>query len=159
MPVSGRSAEPWGLSDGGTVNIVLNRHPTGLTCTIGDLLLDGQIFCSTLEDPIREVPNQPVSAWKVAGDTAIPAGTYRVAVTYSPKFERDLPLLLSVPGFEGIRIHGGNTSHDTEGCILVGQWNGGEFVSNSQKTLQSLMDMIEVSLIGKQPITIEVNNP
>ena len=141
------------------MKLQLNRHPTGLTCTIGELLVDGDPFCYTLEDPIREIPGKPVSAWKVAGDTAIPSGTYSVEITYSPHFDRDLPILLDVPGFDGIRIHGGNTDVDTEGCILVGQWSGGEFIRNSQATLQSLMDMLEVAVIGKQPISIEVCNP
>lgn len=141
------------------MKLQLNRHPTGLTCTIGELLVDGSPFCYTLEDPIREVDGQPVSAWKVAGDTAIPSGLYQVEITYSPHFERDLPILLDVPGFDGIRIHGGNTDRDTEGCILVGQWSGGEFIRNSQMTLQSLMDMLEVAVIGRQPISIEVCNP
>jgi len=141
------------------MKLTLNRNPTGITCTIGDLLVDGEVFCSTLEDPIREVPGKPVSQWKVAGDTAIPTGTYEIEITYSPHFQRDLPLLVNVPGFEGIRIHGGNTDKDTEGCILVGHWTGGEFIANSQKTLRSLMDILEVANIGKQDISIEVCNP
>jgi hypothetical protein len=123
------------------------------------LSVDGESFCATLEDPIREIPGLPVSKWKVAGDTAIPAGTYHVDVTYSPRFKCDLPLLLSVPGFEGVRIHAGNTNADTEGCILVGSWNGGEFIRNSRIALASLMDLLEIAEISKREVTIEIRNP
>lgn len=137
----------------------LERDPTGLTCTIGRLSIDGVEFAHTLEDPIREKPGVPVGQWKVAGDTAIPAGVYPVQITYSPRFNEDLPLVMRVPGFEGIRIHAGNTSEDTEGCILVGTWRGGEFIYDSRKTLNALLDILEVAVATDRPITLEVVNP
>lgn len=140
------------------VRLVLERHPPGLTCTIGELSIDGEPFTNTLEDPVREKPGEPVSKWKVKGDTAIPVGTYPVEITYSPRFQMDLPLVLGVPGFEGIRIHAGNSSEDTEGCILVGSWTGGEFIKNSRQALNALMDMLEIAAISKKPITLEVRN-
>lgn len=76
-------------------------------------------LCWTLEDAVREVPGQPVAAWKVRGRTAISCGSYGVVVTMSKRFGKLLPLLVDVPGFAGVRIHGGNTAADTEGCILV----------------------------------------
>ncbi len=81
--------------------------------TLGKLLIDGKIFCDTLEPPV--VPN----AQHPKG--AIPEGWYKVQVTRSPKFGRLLPLLYYVPCFEGIRIHAGNNRDHTSGCILVGE--------------------------------------
>lgn len=78
-----------------------------------------------MEDTVREK--------KIAGKTAIPEGTYQVIVNRSPKFKRDLPLLLDVPNFEGIRIHRGNTVKDTSGCILVGENKVKGKVINSTK--------------------------
>jgi hypothetical protein len=141
------------------MKLLLERHPTGLTCTIGHLSIDGEPFCDTLEDPIREKQGKPVNTWKVKGDTAIPQGTYTVEISWSGRFKCDLPILLNVPGFSGIRIHAGNTNKDTEGCILVGTWNGGEFIHNSRQALNGLMDMLEIANIAKRPITIEVRNP
>src|SRR3990167_2920504 len=91
----------------------LMREPSREGATHGSLYVDGQWLCWTLEDEIRDV--------KVAGQTAIPAGTYPVRVTTSQRFQRRTPELLEVPGFSAIRIHGGNTVADTEGCVLVGK--------------------------------------
>lgn len=141
------------------MKLTLNRNPSGASCTIGDLLVDGEFFCHTLEDVIREVPGQPVAAWKVPGSTAIPAGTYAFEIVHSPRFNRDVPRLIGVPGFEFIEIHPGNTDADTAGCILVGQWTGGASISNSRKAFEALFDLIEISNIAKQSLTIEVCNP
>ena len=75
-------------------------------------------FCDTLEPTWRDYKN---GAYKVKGRSAIPEGRYAVVISWSPKFEAWLPILLGVPKFEGIRIHAGNTSEDAEGCILVGK--------------------------------------
>lgn len=91
-------------------------------------------LCWTLEDVVREIPGQPVTAWKIKRETAIPRGTYTMCVTRSNRFGVDLPLLLDVPGFEGIRIHGGNTAADTEGCILVAHHHPREDVIQGKAT-------------------------
>jgi hypothetical protein len=141
------------------VKLTLNRNPSGVSCTIGDLLVDGEFLCHTLEDVIREVEGQPVEAWKVPGRTAIPAGDYAFEITYSKRFQRDVPRLIDVPGFTYIEIHPGNTDADTAGCILVGQWLGGEQIANSRKAFEALMDVLEIANIAKQTLSIEVCNP
>ncbi len=101
--------------------------------TIGTLYVDGVFECWTLEDRAREGP-------KVYGKTAIPEGTYKVIITPSARFKRDLPLLMDVPGFTGVRIHPGNTAADTEGCILVGQEYkiGSDFIGKSRIAFDAL---------------------
>lgn len=96
--------------------------------TIGHLIIDGVKFCDTLEDKVRDLIDKNSDGdfddqgeGKVYGETAIPAGTYNVVVTKSAAFKRELPLLLNVPGFSGIRIHSGNTAEHSKGCILVGK--------------------------------------
>lgn len=100
--------------------------------TIGKLYIDGQYFCDTLEDTIRKE--------KIAGKTAIPAGKYKVKKTYSPRFKKQLPEILNVPNFFGVRIHAGNTAKDTEGCILLGLNKTKGAVINSQNAVAFFMD-------------------
>lgn len=94
------------------MEIEVVRTTFGAKCTLGKMYFDGVDVCYTLEDVVREE--------KVYGETAIPCGRYRVVVTYSNRFQCDMPLLVDVPNFTGIRIHPGNTDKDTHGCILVG---------------------------------------
>lgn len=117
--------------------------------TPGRLYIDGILECSTLEDQVREIEGQPVGLWKIHGETAIPRGTYQVVVTYSNRFKRQLPLLLNVPGFEGVRIHPGNTAADTEGCILVGADDGNwqdAWLGSSKIAFNKLFPKIQIAL-------------
>ena len=85
----------------------------------GEALGEATLYlCDTLEPTWRDYNN---GAYKIKGRSAIPEGRYAVVITYSPKMKQWLPLLLNVPKFSGIRIHAGNTTKDTEGCILVGK--------------------------------------
>jgi hypothetical protein len=142
------------------MNLLLERTPSGATCTIGDLYIDGDWFCFILEDVVREVEGQPVESWKVKGATAIPAGTYRVQITYSNRFKRDLPLLVGVPGFEGIRIHPGNTDADTEGCLLPGLalGLGGESISRSREAFDALFTKLDEAESASEEIKITITN-
>lgn len=94
------------------------------TYTIGKLYIDGVYECDTLEDKDRGLTKSmkldEIKAKKIYGKTAIPTGTYQVVWSYSAKFKKPLPLLLNVPGYEGIRIHSGNTDADTYGCLILG---------------------------------------
>ena len=104
------------------MEMTLTRTAKRKNYTIGALNIDDEYFCDTLEPTWRDLgPSCP--GHKIAGRTAIPEGRYPVVITWSPKFGQWLPLLLHVPLFEGIRIHAGNLPTDTEGCILVGEYN------------------------------------
>ena len=128
----------------------LIRDVLGEDFTEGNLYVDGDWECFTLEDVVRG------DGEKIPGDTAIPAGRYRVIVNRSPHFNRDLPLLLKVPNFEGVRIHPGNTSKDTEGCILVGQKRIPGMIQGSRLAFDPLFSKIQTALIGGEVwITIE----
>jgi hypothetical protein len=116
----------------------------------------------TLEDKVRGNGDpKTVAKWKVKNNSAIPYGTYETVVDHSPKFKDDLLRLLLVPGFEGIRIHAGNSPKDTAGCILVGlektiaTYGGPIILTQSRAALKMLMDFVKdekeiVVVIGKE---------
>ncbi len=114
--------------------------------TIGDLYIDGVWFSNVLEDTDRglssDMSEEEIQKIKIYGKTAIPKGTYKVEVTYSPKFKRYLPLLIGVKGFTGIRIHSGNTPEDTLGCLLVGFNKVKGQVINSRVTSDKLTALL-----------------
>ena len=138
--------------------LVLLRHPSTPIATIGRLWMDGEPFCWTLEDPVRERPGVPVSDWKIPGKTAIPAGRYGVVLTMSPRFKRELPLLVDVPGFAGVRIHAGNRATDTEGCILPGMDRGDDFVGRSKEAEAALIYRLSAARTRGDPVTLDVRN-
>lgn len=119
------------------MELTLKRVSLKDTYTIGRLFVDGQYFCDTLEDKVRP------DGVKVYGETAIPAGTYKVVITYSNRFKRMLPLLQNVPMFEGIRIHPGNTAVDTHGCLLVGINTEKGKITQSKITFEKLFKLLE----------------
>lgn len=132
------------------------REPSEDGATFGALFVDGHFECLTLEDEIREQPGVTVAAWKVPGQTAIPARTYPVQITPSRRFKRLLPILLNVPGFEGIRIHPGNAIADTHGCLLVGRTRTDGRVGESRLAFEHLFAQM---LHAPDAITITIENP
>ena len=96
-----------------------------------------------------------IAAVKVKGKTAIPTGTYPVMMSYSPRFKKQMPLICGVKGFEGIRIHSGNSAEDTEGCILCGKNTEVGRITNSKQWTEKVYDYIRGGL--KQGVTIDIH--
>lgn len=129
------------------MKLTLQRTRVSKTCTFGELSIDRTFECYTLEDLIREV--------KTPKETAIPAGEYKVILSFSNRFKKELPELLDVPNFTGVRIHSGNTNEDTEGCILVGQSCYLDTITNSRAAMKTLMEKLKTA----NDISITVLNP
>jgi hypothetical protein len=127
----------------------VRRNPSDPVCTIGNQWYredngEWARLCWTLEDVIREVPGVPVATWKVLGQTAIPAGTYRMVKSFSQKFGKVLPEILQVPGFAYIRQHGGNRAKDTEGfTILATEHPSADVVSECKEAVQKVLDLLD----------------
>ncbi len=132
------------------MNLVLIREASQGNSTLGKLYIDGVFECYTLEDIVRKT--------KIAGETAINAGKYKIIINMSNRFKKMLPLLLDVPGFEGVRIHPGNTAQDTEGCILVGTTSAhnptGGFIGSSKLAFDKLFPKLQQA----SSITLEIRN-
>ena len=127
--------------------VTLRRIAFKETYTIGKLYIDGNYFCDTVEDVDRHLDDsmteEEIKKNKVYGETAIPYGMYKVTITYSPKFKKNLPLLEGVKGFSGIRIHSGNTAKDSLGCIIVGKNKKVGMVLDSRVTMEKLMKVFD----------------
>ena len=120
--------------------------------TIGELFFDGVFECFILEDRYR-APGKK----KVYGETAIPCGVFPIVITHSPRFNRLLPLVDAVPGFEGVRIHPGNTKDDTEGCLLPGRKRSVDRVDESKLAFEALYaKLVKAQAKGKIALTVSI---
>lgn len=136
------------------MTLTLNRILRGYESTIGELWAEKLYICDTIEDKVRP------KGIKIGGKTAIPAGKYKVEITYSPKFKCKMPILIDVPNFTGIRIHKGNSSDDTSGCILPGYWDGihSDYVSNSTLAYTKVFNTINGEIKKGNEVFIQINN-
>ena len=119
-------------------------------CTIGTMTVDGVFECYTLEPMTR-----PDGAPKVFGKTAIPCGIYRVTITFSGHFQRDMPLVNDVPDYDEIRIHPGNDPANTEGCCLVGEEREQDAILHSVAAFEPLFAKIKSAIDSGDEVTIE----
>ena len=142
------------------MELLLKRIYLG-SYTIGKLYIDSYYFCDTLEDKVRDFNKDgdllDEGEEKIYAETAIPYGTYKVELTYSPKFKRILPLIVGVKHFEGIRIHGvikgaiAKPIH-TAGCLLVGKNTVKGGLTGSYEYVEKLMDKLN----GVEDIRIKI---
>lgn len=109
-------------------------------------------FCWVLEDP-RQFE-------KIAGETCIPEGVYRVTINRSNRFKKEMMLLyntidLKVKGndmfFSGIRPHGGNDVGDTEGCPLCA-FNSDRKGSVWERASDALFDRVRIAINSGEPV-------
>ena len=137
------------------MKIVLTRDDCTDKRTLGTMLFPDGYVCQTLEDPVRP------SGVKIAGDTAIPSGIYPVTITMSTRFGKLLPLLSNVPNFSGIRIHPGNTTADTQGCVLVAKSRGKhDDIVSSKTAMEQVQKRIAAALTDPKGVcTIEIITP
>lgn len=140
------------------MKLTLKRIALRPTYTIGKLYIDDVYFCDTIEDTVRDLNKNGKfdnGEKKVHSKTAIPYGIYEIKWTYSPRFKKYTPHLMNVPSFEGIRIHAGNTSADTEGCLILGKNKQVGKVLNSRATINKFYPIIK-NACSNGKVTIEI---
>lgn len=120
---------------------------------LGKLFVDGKLLGQTLEDQDRHLED---GGEKIHGETAIPRGRYKVQLSFSRRFQRTMPEVLDVPEFKGVRIHGGNTEEDTEGCPLLGAVRTQTGVAQCGGVNQRLINLIEAAEIRGEEVYLEV---
>lgn len=145
------------------MHIIIHRRWPKADYTISEVYIDGEKqHYNCLEDTDRGLTQQmseaEIASIKVKGQTAIPRGTYRCIHTYSPKYKRKMPLLDNVPGFEGIRIHAGNSNKDTEGCLIFGKNDRKGWVSNSKHYTGQLTDRLKEAWARGEGCTVTITN-
>lgn len=142
------------------MELTLKRRFLFDSATVGKLYADGDFVCYVLEDVVRDKNHdgdlQDVGEAKVMHQTAIPFGKYEIAVTMSQRFKKDLPILLNVPEFEGIRIHPGNTEVDTSGCLLPGTYCDGKSVVESTVAFNRLFALIRTAIAAGEKVSINI---
>ena len=134
------------------MNLLLKRDPSSRACTLGSLYVDDALFCFTLEDVVR------ADGVKVYGETAIPAGTYRVTLEKSKRFGRLMPYVHDVENFSGILFHWGSTAADTRGCVLVGLSRNADHLYHSRTAFEKLFPRLEAALAMGASISLTVED-
>ena len=140
------------------MEVKLIRESFGDTFTEGKLLIDNVFECYTVEDTDRRMEDDLTV--KVNGKTAIPRGRYELVLSMSNRFKKVLPEILNVPGFAGIRIHSGNSSVDTEGCIILGSVNDkldDDWIGGSKIALTQFMAKLETAKENNEKVYIEIS--
>ncbi len=142
------------------LELLLKRTALEEAYTGGELSVEKKgrtvVLADTLEDTVREFG--PKGEGKIRGETAIPAGRYQVIFSYSQRFKKVLPEVLNVPFFSGIRIHVGNWTKDTDGCILVGLERKGSALVSSRAAMKLLTDELQKTIDDGGNIFITIVN-
>jgi len=142
------------------MKLTLTRKIFTPKSTIGELSIDGEFFCYTLEDLDRGLNQSDniatIMVKKVFGVTAIPTGIYRVIMDMSARFKKIMPLIVDVKGFAGVRIHVGNYPTDTEGCILCGMGYAPDKLINSKDAITQLYALLNSAYSNGELITLTI---
>lgn len=121
------------------IECLLNREVFKDDFTLGQFYINGEHFAYTCEDKDRHLE---IGGEKIPAQTAIPRGRYRLTASPSNRFKRIMPLIKAVPHFDGIRIHGGNTHLNTEGCPLIGEERTDDGVRKCSEVVDTLIRRI-----------------
>ena len=138
------------ISNSNTINLLLLRDTFTDESTIGELFLNGERFCDTLELPYRD--NQK-------SISCIPTGEYKVRLRLPRESATRHYIHLLVKDVKDrshILFHRGNTAKDTRGCILVGQGSQHNIVHNSSLAMDLLIK--EIINLGGKNINLIIKN-
>lgn len=128
--------------------------------TTGKLYVNDKFECFMLEDRDRglksDMPLEQIMKIKIKHETCIPSGRYQVIIDFSNRFQKLMPLVCKVPGYEGIRIHPGNYASNTSGCLLPGTARTADEVHYSRMAFDKLYQKIKEALDKKERVWITI---
>ena len=136
------------------IKFLLQRDVCAPGFTLGRLFVEGMMYGFTCEDQDRKLEEEPGA--KILKRTAIPRGLYRLTLSFSNRFQKVMPLIKDVPGFDGVRIHGGNDQYDTEGCPLLGKTRTAVGVMHCAEVNGALIEFIRKAEDQGDAVWIEV---
>ena len=141
------------------IELLLQRKKLAVGFTTGILMFGGVAY-HTMEDQVRDLSSCTKTSCigKIPGETAIPAGRYEIKDTYSPRFKKNVLEVVNVPGFQGIRIHPGNTEADTEGCLLLGLKGNERSISESRKAIEQFNKDVRAEFAKGNKVFITITN-
>ena len=132
------------------INLLILRDTFTEESTMGEIFINGERFCDTLELPYRDNQRRV---------SCIPIGEYPVRMRYpresATRYYLHL-LVKEVPNRDYILFHRGNTAKDTKGCILVGQGSQQDVVYNSTLAMDLLLK--EIINLGGKNINLIIKN-
>lgn len=141
------------------MNIQVIAYKKTATTVVSRLYINNHFECFILEDVDRGLKQSmslsEIQAIKKPGITAIPEGKYILEITYSNRFGKDMPLIVNVPGYEGIRIHPGNYAVNTDGCLLPGTGEVPDMVTNSVIAFHALFQKL-IPSVKNGNVTLEI---
>lgn len=140
------------------MELKLIRKFIGDSFTEGRIYVDGEFECFTVEDTDRKLEIVGCSA-KVQNQTCVPRGKYELIIRFSNHFQKNLIAVTGVPCFDGVLIHSGNSSKDTEGCIIVGSINNrddDDFVGASRIAYDRLHKKVKSALSMDEKVFLEI---
>jgi len=136
------------------MNMMLYRTQYLASCTKGNLYIGGDLFCFTLEPPLKFN-----GTLNVPDKTCTPEGVFTVVRKASTRFERIVPVLVNVPNRSNIEMHPLNLPSQTEGCIGVGkQWIDAPEIGQSDIAFDELMGVLNPIWADSQLVTITIES-
>jgi hypothetical protein len=157
-PAGGASFDA--LTDNRPMLIRIERERHLPEATLGVLLIDGQPYFATREDPVRG------DQVFVPGESALPPGLYNLTFSYSRRFGLELPLIVSTqPVVErrrsnerlGMRFHPGEPEIDLGGEILLGKARDGLTVCLTGVAFREFSAIIRAAMDRGEAIEVEIN--
>jgi Family of unknown function (DUF5675) len=140
------------------MELLVQRQIETENSTVGEFSINGSFFSFSLEPTSRGLTSDmtldQIAGIKIPDRTAIPTGRYKVTSYFSPRHQKQVPLLVDVPGYAGVEIHVGNFPQDTDGCLLLGTSKGVDEVLGSRIAIGNFYQQFFAAITAGEDVWI-----